>query len=57
MTSEILSIPEERLEEVIKVIITGLQAPGLYISKETRRNLSKWCNEEMKYLERLKDES
>jgi len=48
MASEILSVPEENLEEVIQVILAGLKA--VKVSAETRRALTKWCKEEVRYL-------
>lgn len=52
--SETLSIPEEYLEEVIKVIRTGLEHTK--VSKTVKSNLRKWCSEEEKYLKTLKDD-
>lgn len=48
MASEVLSVPEENLEEVIRVIRAGLKSTK--VSKETRRNLTLWCDEEESYL-------
>lgn len=50
MASEILSVPEEYLIEVIKVIRAGLKK--VRISKETSIQLKKWCKEEEEYLKR-----
>jgi hypothetical protein len=52
MSAEVLSIPEERLDEVIKVIVYGL-AHVDDISEETREALNQWCADEREYLERL----
>lgn len=49
MATEILSVPEDSLEEVILVIRNGLKATkGL--SRETRKQLKKWCDEEEEYI-------
>lgn len=50
MASEILSVPEESLAEVITVIRAGLHTIGKVIKPETRDALVKWCNEEEQYL-------
>jgi len=55
MAKEILAVPEDNLEEVIKVIRAGLdllkRVPvGKEISEDTRRNLEKWCKEKEEYL-------
>lgn len=54
MANEVLSVPEESLAQVILVIRTGLKN-AKYISKETRRELKKWCDEEEAYLKGLAD--
>lgn len=51
MAKEILSIPEEKLSEVIKVIREGLK--HVKVSDDTHRNLIKWCDEEEEYLREL----
>ena len=48
MASEVLTIPEEQLLEVVKVIRAGLQVVD--VSRETLDNLIKWCNKEEEYL-------
>jgi len=55
MAKEILAIPEERLEEVINVIRAGLVVykGTKAISKETRKQLLKWCDEEQEYLDNM----
>lgn len=52
MASETLSVPEDHLAEVIKVIREGLKATAndKSISMETREQLAKWCDEEEEYL-------
>ena len=57
MASEILSVPEEHLEDVIYVIRRGLQFTKKGIHKDVLRQLTKWCDEEEEYLKRLADES
>ena len=52
MTSEILTVPEERLEDVIEVIRAGLKTTK--VPKDVKYNLSKWCRDEEDYLKRLK---
>ena len=54
MAKEILAVPEEHLEEVILVLRTGLKTAK--VSKEVHERLSRWCDEEEKYIERLKGE-
>ena len=46
---EILAVPEEYLEIVIRVIRNGL-ANTKDVSKEVEENLNRWCNEEEEYL-------
>lgn len=53
MASEILSVPEEHLQDVIKVIRCGLEDCKYMISSETRKQLKKWCDDEEKYLKKL----
>jgi len=55
VASEILSVPEESLAEVIRVIRTGLKNVK-FVSKDTRHNLKKWCDEEEAYLKELASE-
>lgn len=57
MASEILSVPEEHLEDVIYVIRRGLQSTKKGIDKKVFEQLTKWCDEEEEYLKRLSDES
>jgi hypothetical protein len=52
MASEILAVPDDKLREVISVIRAGLMRERK-VSRETRRQLTKWCNEEEAYLKRL----
>jgi hypothetical protein len=54
MASEVLAVPEGSLAEVIRVIRAGLLRERK-ISRETRRNLTKWCDEEQAYLNRNAD--
>ena len=54
MASELLSVPEENLEEVINVIENGLKHTK--VSRDTKRNLKEWCREEKEYLSELQEE-
>jgi hypothetical protein len=54
MATEVLNVPEDKLEEVIKVIRAGLRTTK--VSKETKKALTTWCDEEEEYLERLNEE-
>lgn len=53
MATEVLAVPEERLREVIEVIRAGLRAKRAdkAISRETRTQLAKWCDDEEEYLD------
>lgn len=53
--SEPLYIPEEHLEEVIKIIKTGLKHSD-HVSRSVRVNLEHWIREEEDYLGELKQE-
>lgn len=53
MGREVLSVPEEKLGEVIRVIRAGLKAATPPVSKDTKENLLCWCEEEENYLKRL----
>jgi len=50
MASEILSVPEEHLAEVIAVIREGLSR--LKVSDEVQDQLTRWCDEEEEYINR-----
>lgn len=53
MASETLSVPEEHLRDVIRVIRAGLEhtkAP-----REVRSQLRRWCDEEEQYLDDCED--
>jgi hypothetical protein len=52
--NEVLGVPEDCLEEVIKVIRAGLKQEK--VSGRVKRNLSKWCKEEEEYLKRLQED-
>ena len=54
MGREILSVSEERLDEVIAVIRAGLRE--VTVSERTRDLLETWCEEESAYLRRLRGE-
>jgi len=55
MASELLSVPEDKLAEVIRVIRAGLKVEG--VSKETETQLKRWCDEEERYLLGLAEEA
>lgn len=55
MASEILSVPEEHLEDVIRVIRRGLEFTKKSIHKDVCKQLKKWCDEEEEYLKRLNE--
>lgn len=50
MASEALYVPEDNLEEVIRVIRAGCN--NVKVSKETKAQLRKWCDEMEEYLNR-----
>lgn len=55
MATEALYVPEDQLDEVILVIRNGLKTTkGL--SRDTRRALKQWCDEEEEYLSRMNEE-
>ncbi len=56
MASEILAVPEEHLEDVIRVIRRGLQSTRKSIDKSVVEQLTKWCDDEDAYLKRLRGE-
>jgi len=49
MASELLAVPEEHLEAVIRVIRRGCQEPKI-ASLEVKRQLRRWCNGMEEYL-------
>lgn len=55
MAKEALYVPEEHLVEVIQVIRNGLKSTK-GISRETRAQLKKWCDEEEDYLNETDDD-
>lgn len=56
MASEVLSVPEEHLADVIYVIRRGLLSTKKGIDKEVFQMLTKWCDEEEEYLKRLAED-
>jgi len=54
MASEVLSVPEEHLEDVIYVIRRGLQSTEKALDPEVVRALKEWCNDEEEYLKQIK---
>jgi hypothetical protein len=54
VASEILSVPEAHIPEVIGVIRRGLEgAPRGLVSRDVRQALTRWCAEEEAYLRGL----
>jgi len=49
MAKEILVVPEDRLLEVIAIIRNGIKSTKI-VSKDTKYNLLKWCDEEEMYM-------
>lgn len=47
--TEILSVPEEYLLEVIKIIRAGLKT-NPNCNKEVKQQLTKWCKDEEDYI-------
>ncbi len=56
MSKEILSIPEEYLDDVIKVIRFGVLNCNVFISAESIISLLRWCDEEEEYLKEMQIE-
>ena len=56
MARETLVVPEDNLAEVIRVIRAGLIRERK-ISRDTRRQLTAWCDEETAYLNRLRGQA
>jgi hypothetical protein len=52
MASEVLTVPEDHLMEVIEIIRAGLRATP-NATPEVKRQLTKWCKDEEKYIRRL----
>lgn len=55
MASEILSVPEEHMTDVIKVIRMGL-LHSKTVDREVREQLEKWCKEHAEYIDRQHDQ-
>jgi hypothetical protein len=53
MAKEILAVPEEYLQEVIDVIRAGLHVMSSIVKPETKEQLTKWCDDEQKYINLL----
>jgi mannose/cellobiose epimerase-like protein (N-acyl-D-glucosamine 2-epimerase family) len=53
--TEALYVPEEHLREVIEIIRTGLKAKKK-VSREVKKQLTKWCNEEEEYLDQCEED-
>ena len=56
MAKEILAVPEEKLEEVIHIIRTGMKHVET-IDSEVEEQLKKWCDSEEEYLESISEDS
>ena len=58
MATEILSVPEDHLLEVVAVLRAGLKATQHHstVGKKTREQLTKWCDEEEAYMKELSHE-
>ena len=50
MAKEILSVPEEHLEDVIYVIRRGLRSTQRSVHEDVVKSLTEWCDEEEAYL-------
>lgn len=55
MATELLAVPEEHLEEVIKIIRAGMENVTS-ISFAVKGALTEWCDDEEHYLKRLQEE-
>lgn len=55
MAREVLVVPEESLAEVTAVIRAGL-AGKPNVSEDTRRNLTRWCDEMEEYLREMAED-
>jgi len=49
MPGEVLTVPEDHLLEVIAIIRAGLRATPK-ITPEVKRQLTKWCKNEERYI-------
>ena len=59
MAKETLAIPEEYLEDVIRILRVGiseLDDTGIPIREEVENYLWEWCKDEEEYLSRLSRE-
>lgn len=54
MASEILSVPEEHLAEVIAIIRKGIEESP-EVSDDVKERLTEWCDDEEEYLEGQSD--
>lgn len=56
MASETLVVPEDYLQDVIAVILAGLEVKGEDVPPSVVENLKRWCQEEQEYLDELERE-
>lgn len=49
MASEALNVPEEHLQDVINVILAGLER--INVSNDVLGSLTHWCNEMQEYVD------
>ena len=56
MASEILSVPEERILEVVKVLRSGISTCQDSVSEDTLIHLMKWCNDMEEYMQQGDDD-
>lgn len=58
MASEILSVPEENLEEFIRILRIGISESetSKYPATEFTKYLESWCSDEEEYLDRIKSD-
>lgn len=55
MASEVFSVPEDRLAEVIKIMRAGTEACWPELHADTIKNVLDWCDHEEEYLASLDD--
>lgn len=59
MAKEILSIPEDKLDEVVQVILLGIRVVRDEsiddVSDDVIKNLEDWCSDIEEYLKRLRN--
>jgi hypothetical protein len=55
MAREVLAVPEQHLEDFIKVIRAGLSHTD--VDEEVREQLTDWCDDEEAHLQELAEDS